>query len=74
MPKRKAISLLSIAILTMFLAGCATAPSKGCPPLVTYSKAYLLATDAELKKLPRDGRVAEMIVDYSKLRDACRVK
>jgi len=41
---------------------------------VTYQKSFQRAAADELEKLPRDSRVAIMIVDYSKLRDACRVK
>jgi len=41
---------------------------------VTYPKTFQRAAADELEKLPRESRVATMIVDYSKLRDACRVK
>lgn len=66
--------MLSIASAAMLLSGCATVTSKSCPPLVTYPKTFQRAAADELEKLPRESRVATMIVDYSKLRDACRVK
>ena len=71
----KVKSSLSIAIAATLLTGCATDRSSGsCPPLVSYSKSFLAKAANEFDRLPSDSGVAAMIVDYSKLRDACRVK
>lgn len=59
----------------MLLSGCATTQRiSSCPPLVKYPKPFQRAAADELEKLPGNSRIATMIVDYSKLRDACRVK
>lgn len=67
-----------IAILATSLAGCATAGSDRpaavvtCPPLVTYPLAFQRAAADELDALPTGSRVAVLVVDYSRMRDACR--
>ena len=43
-----------------------------CPPLVDYSKDFQTQTANELVKLPGDNPLSTMIVDYGKLRKACR--
>jgi len=45
-----------------------------CPPLVSYSKEQREKAIEELKKVATDAQIAKMIADYSKLRDACRIK
>lgn len=45
----------------------------GCPPLVQYSSATQQKAADELEKLPKNSAVAQMIVDYKKTRDACRI-
>ena len=44
-----------------------------CPELTQYSLEDLKKAATELRMLPSDSQIAEMIADYSKLRDACRV-
>ncbi len=60
------------AISSFALAGC-NAVGGGCPPLVSYSRAQQADAAHELRALPQDSELAAMIVDYGKLRDACRV-
>lgn len=68
---------LSIALLTMPLAGCVTARSEAmraaCPPLASYPPEFQRRAAAELQAMPAGSAVGQMIVDYGRLRDACRV-
>lgn len=61
------------AISSLALAGC-TSTGGGCPPLVKYSKAQQAKAAAELRALPDESQIGQMIVDYGKTRDACRAK
>ena len=54
------------------LAACQSTGGGGCPPLVTYSQKQQAQAAAELRGMTR-SQVAKMIVDYGKMRDACRV-
>ena len=56
----------------MFPGGCGMAIFK-CPPLVTYSKEFQQQAATELDALKASSRLSTMIVDYSKIRDACRM-
>lgn len=65
--------------MTTLLAGCVTGRSNEppvvtlkCPPLVNYSKEKQQKVGEELSKLPPGSALPEVMVDYSKLRDACR--
>lgn len=64
----------SIALSTMLLAGCATAHSSRapCPALATYPPDMQRRAADELAALPAGSAVGIMVVDYGKLRDACR--
>lgn len=66
-------SALSAIIVSSALAmpGCAHVAG-GCPPLVTYSAAQQDKAADELAALPRGAQIGIMIVDYGKMRDACR--
>ena len=55
------------------LAACQSTGGGGCPPLTAYSAVQQRQAAAELRKMP-ESQVARMIVDYGKLRDACRLK
>ena len=68
--------LLTIFVMASFsLAGCSTQlhTGSGCPPLVQYSAQTQRRAADELERLPKDSAVAQMIVDYKKTRDACRI-
>lgn len=54
------------------LAACQSTGGGGCPPLTSYSAVQQRQAAAELRKIPR-SQVAQMIVDYGKMRDACRL-
>lgn len=53
-------------------AGCQTM-SGGCPPLVKYSVPQQQAAAKELLALHKGAQLGTMIVDYKKMRDACRI-
>lgn len=72
MPRLTAASWLSIAILSAPLTACATAPSSGCPPLVTYPREFQAKAMAEYERLPLGSSLKILITDYGKMRDACR--
>lgn len=44
-----------------------------CPSLVKYDIDDQKAAAAEMKALPDTSVIARMIIDYGKLRDACRI-
>ncbi len=53
------------------LAGCVASAGR-CPPLAAYPPHVQKEAARELRALSRESAIAAMIVDYSKLRDACR--
>lgn len=61
-----------LAISSLALAGCHST-SGACPPLVAYSADQQKAAARELRALPKDSQLAAMIVDYGKMRKACRL-
>ena len=56
---------------TFSLAACQTVGGGDCPPLVTYSVQQQRQAATELRQMTK-SQVAKMIVDYGKMRDACR--
>jgi len=64
-------SVSTAGLFSLALAGCQTVTS-GCPPLVTYSAEFQREAAGELRTLSAGSRVATMVVDYGKMRDACR--
>jgi outer membrane murein-binding lipoprotein Lpp len=74
--------VLMAAITSMLLAGCANLNSQQekrlnlvvtkCPVLTKYSSDQLKSAAQELRNLPNESQVAKMVIDYGKLRDACR--
>lgn len=54
------------------LAACQTTGG-GCPPLVTYSAETQRQAAQELRRLPKDSQLAKLVIDYSKMRKACRL-
>lgn len=62
-----------LILFAIFAAGCSsTATAWRCPPLAIYSKQFQAVAAEELQALPEDGRVPIMVMDYGKLRKACR--
>lgn len=72
--------LAVLAIATSLLSGCATVASEPrlatvCPPVIEYSREFQARAADELNLLPEASAIAEMIADYSVMRDqaqACR--
>lgn len=54
------------------LAACQTTGGSGCPPLIQYSAETQKLAAAELRRLPKDSHLAKLVVDYGKMRRACR--
>lgn len=70
------VALRTGAFSSLLLLGfCQTAVmSSGCPTLVQYDRAFLSRVASQYSALPHGSELKEMITDYSKLRDACRVQ
>lgn len=77
------IRIASVIVLLFLLNGCAhmdrqdilaarTLVVVKCPVLKNYNRADQVKAAQELKELGVDSEVANMLVDYSKMRDACR--
>src|SRR5690606_38958728 len=69
--------LAALAIAMISLAGCATVASKPrvttvCPPVVEYSREFQARAADELDLLPERSAIAEMLADYSVIRDQAR--
>jgi len=63
-----------LLILTLASSsGCQTTSGGACPPLVDYSAERQTLAAKELRALPKGSELANMIVDYGKLRRACRL-
>ena len=66
-----------LAIATISVTGCATVASDLrvttiCPPVVEYSREFQARTTEELVLLPERSSIAEMLGDYSVMRDQAR--
>lgn len=59
--------------LAVFSLSACQSTGGGCPPLIQYDAAFQKAAAKELRALPKDSNVAQLVVDYKKFRDACRV-
>ena len=59
--------------MAAFSAGCQSVGGGDCPPLVNYSAAQQKMAAGELRRLPQNSQISRLIVDYSKLRAACRI-
>jgi len=56
------------------LAACATVPSDGapCPPVVPYSREFLVRAADELERLPPGSAIEQLLADYQVMRDEAR--
>jgi uncharacterized protein YceK len=68
----------ALVIATSFLSGCATVSSDvdghgACPPVVDYSREFQARAAEELALLPEGAAIAELLSDYSVMRDQARV-
>ncbi len=69
-----ALRLAVLAIATTSLTGCTTGVSKPriaivCLPLVEYSREFQARAAEDLAQLPEGSAIAEMLADYSVMRD-----
>ena len=69
--------LAALAIAAISLIGCATGGSEPrmatvCPPVVEYSSEFQARAADELDLLPDGSAIAEMLSDYSVMRDQVR--
>ncbi len=69
--------LAVLAIATSLLSGCATGVSEPriatvCPPVVEYTRELQARAAEELGMLPDGSAIAEMLADYSVMRDQAR--
>ena len=63
--------------MTISLTGCATGDSEPrvvtiCPPVVEYSREFQGRAAEELGMLPDGSAIAEMLADFSVMRDQAR--
>lgn len=71
------LHLAVLATATSLLTGCATVGSEPrlatvCPPAIEYSREFQARAADELNLLPKASAIAEMIADYSVMRDQAR--
>ena len=69
--------LAVLGLATNLVTGCATVDSEprivtACPPVVEYSREFQARTTEELVLLPERSSIAEMLGDYSVMRDQAR--
>ncbi len=69
--------LAALAIATSLLSGCATDGSETsgfgtCAPVVEYSREFQARAADELALLPDDSAIAEMLSDYSVMRNQAK--
>jgi len=69
--------LAALVIATSLLTACATGSSEPrvaavCPPVVEYSRAFQARAAEELDLLPDGSAIAEMLADYSVMREQAR--
>lgn len=55
------------------IAACQSTVVSGCPPLIEYSASTQKQAAMELRALPKDSQIAKLVVDYGKMRNACRL-
>lgn len=65
---------MALAAATMWLAGCATAPSSisACPKIVEYPRPFMIEAAAELERIPAGSALDRMMQDYAVLRAQLR--
>ncbi len=62
---------LYVIAASLALSSCVTS---GCPSLTSYSREFQTRAAAELDRLPTGSPTKQLVSDYGKLRDACRVQ
>lgn len=64
---------MTLTTVGFSLSACNSVPSSGCPPLIRYSAETQKKAAEELRRLPPGSPLAKLVVDYKKMRDACRI-
>lgn len=79
MRRNTTLVLLVVLFISAMVSGCAMSNMQkleiavdNCPALEDYSPQELIKAAKELNSLPSESQVANMMNDYSKLRQACR--
>ncbi|WP_186395574.1 hypothetical protein [Stappia sp. TSB10GB4] len=72
------LRLAALAIATISLTGCATVGSEprivaACPAVAEYNQKFEARAAEELGMLPERSAIAEMLADYSVMRDQARL-
>jgi len=74
------MKVISILTLALMLSACASITPQRvefaysrCPVLKKYTQQELMQAAKEVANLPNESQIVEMMADYSKLRDACRL-
>jgi hypothetical protein len=68
----KQLAILTLAVFSLAACQSTQSASGSCPPLVDYTLEQQQQAAKELKGVSKQ-QIAQMIVDYRKLREACRV-
>ncbi|NQW11170.1 MAG: hypothetical protein HQ481_15000 [Alphaproteobacteria bacterium] len=69
--------LAALVIAAISLTGCATVASDDrvatvCPPVVEYTREFQARAADEIDLLPESSAIAEMLADYSVMREQAR--
>lgn len=74
------MKVISILTLAFMLSACASITPERvefaysrCPVLKKYTQQEMMQAAKEVANLPNESQIVEMMADYSKLRDACRL-
>lgn len=72
-------AIIGITLAVMLSACASITPERvelaysRCPVLKKYTQQELMQAAKEVANLPNESQIVEMMADYSKLRDACRL-
>jgi hypothetical protein len=68
------LRLVALVTVMSFLAGCTTGrfEAGACPPVPAYSRQFLAQAAAELRQLPPEAAIEQMLADYQVMRDQAR--
>ncbi len=69
---------VALGLVAIWLSGCATVSSDGsgpgaCPPVVEYIREFQARAAEEMALLPEGSVIAEMLSDYSVMREQASV-
>ena len=67
------MSHVILIAVSFSITACQSVNVSGCPPLVEYSALTQKKAAEELRSLPKDSQIAKLVIDYNKMRKACRL-